>query len=336
MVFPTTDYYLVATKDGYDKYVSPTISVEQEIVKWDFKMIATNTVKEAVKVQSFSADKAIEIVFNHDLKESTIDSNSIYVEDSKNNKVETVLKYDANSKKVTVTPVKSYSVGQNYTLYVTKNLLSTNDKSMDQAVKYKFSIKSSDAATEIINTGKATENNAKKEESLVTEEMVIKKLEEAKASKKIGDYNETYAMAVRLPINKQEYYLDELSKLASEVYTSANNEIINRLQVFAASANLRDYEALIVEINDRIEDTMDRAYFLGELTHWGKELVYTPEVLKSVRLIIDAYSKRTVQSLYDAYDAVETVDNVESRIYLREQLWELAKNIDSLNILYFN
>ena len=38
MVFPTTDYYLVATKDGYEPYKSPTISVELDIVKWDFKM----------------------------------------------------------------------------------------------------------------------------------------------------------------------------------------------------------------------------------------------------------------------------------------------------------
>ncbi|TGE40182.1 cell wall-binding protein [Desulfosporosinus fructosivorans] len=38
MVFPTTDYYIVATKNGYNNYTSPTISVEQDIVKWDFRM----------------------------------------------------------------------------------------------------------------------------------------------------------------------------------------------------------------------------------------------------------------------------------------------------------
>ena len=39
MVYPYTDYYLVVTKDGYHKYISPTISVEEEIVKHDIKMI---------------------------------------------------------------------------------------------------------------------------------------------------------------------------------------------------------------------------------------------------------------------------------------------------------
>lgn len=38
MVFPTTDYYIVSTKDGYEQYTSPTISVEQDIVRWDFEM----------------------------------------------------------------------------------------------------------------------------------------------------------------------------------------------------------------------------------------------------------------------------------------------------------
>jgi len=40
MVFPNSDYYIIATKDGYAEYTSPTISVGQDIVKWDFKMNA--------------------------------------------------------------------------------------------------------------------------------------------------------------------------------------------------------------------------------------------------------------------------------------------------------
>ncbi|MHB1404643.1 MAG: cell wall-binding repeat-containing protein [Desulfitobacteriaceae bacterium] len=43
MVFSTTDYYIVAAKAGYNRYTSPTISVEQEIVTWDFKMNQTTS-----------------------------------------------------------------------------------------------------------------------------------------------------------------------------------------------------------------------------------------------------------------------------------------------------
>ncbi|MDP4146872.1 MAG: SBBP repeat-containing protein, partial [Bacillota bacterium] len=44
MVYPDADYYIVATKDGYDKYTSPTISVGKEIVKYDFKMSPTTNI----------------------------------------------------------------------------------------------------------------------------------------------------------------------------------------------------------------------------------------------------------------------------------------------------
>ena len=38
MVFPNTDYYIVAEKPGYATYTSPTIPVGLAIVNWDFKM----------------------------------------------------------------------------------------------------------------------------------------------------------------------------------------------------------------------------------------------------------------------------------------------------------
>lgn len=43
MVFPTSDYYIVVTKDGYDELKSPTIPVEYDIVSLDFKMNKPDT-----------------------------------------------------------------------------------------------------------------------------------------------------------------------------------------------------------------------------------------------------------------------------------------------------
>lgn len=46
MVYPTSDYYIIAAKDGYNKYISSTISVGNEIVKWNFQMtpVTSNTI----------------------------------------------------------------------------------------------------------------------------------------------------------------------------------------------------------------------------------------------------------------------------------------------------
>ena len=51
MVFPNSDYYIVATKAGYEDFKSPTISVEKEIVKYDIQMIPA---KAAMLVQTGS------------------------------------------------------------------------------------------------------------------------------------------------------------------------------------------------------------------------------------------------------------------------------------------
>ena len=48
MVFPNTDYYITSTKDGYNKYISPTISVEQKMVKWDFKINKVNLTRPVI------------------------------------------------------------------------------------------------------------------------------------------------------------------------------------------------------------------------------------------------------------------------------------------------
>ncbi len=49
MVFPNSDYYVVATKAGYEDFKSPTISVEKEIVKYDMQMTPA---KAAMLVQT--------------------------------------------------------------------------------------------------------------------------------------------------------------------------------------------------------------------------------------------------------------------------------------------
>ena len=51
MVFPNSDYYIVATKAGYEDFKSPTISVEKEIVKYDIQMTPA---KAAMLVQTGS------------------------------------------------------------------------------------------------------------------------------------------------------------------------------------------------------------------------------------------------------------------------------------------
>ena len=58
MVFPNTDYYIVAQKSGYAAYKSPTISVDTAIVNWDFSMAQA---KGGGIMPSEGSDLAVEI-----------------------------------------------------------------------------------------------------------------------------------------------------------------------------------------------------------------------------------------------------------------------------------
>lgn len=70
MVFPNMDYYIKASKAGYQDYTSPTISVEDKIVQWNFKMsqlsgsggsvIVTPPVYESAGVGRIAGDTRID------------------------------------------------------------------------------------------------------------------------------------------------------------------------------------------------------------------------------------------------------------------------------------
>lgn len=62
MVFPNADYYVVAVKDGYDKYVSGTISVNEEIVRHDFKMNKAKAVNQATNQNANSSNTDTKLV----------------------------------------------------------------------------------------------------------------------------------------------------------------------------------------------------------------------------------------------------------------------------------
>jgi uncharacterized repeat protein (TIGR02543 family) len=98
----------------------------------------TNNPPETAKI--FMQDKEFKITFNTDLNEDSITKDSIYVEDSRGNKVNTTLKYSQLTKSVTVIPVEYYNKGESYYLHITDKLLSTNEKFISNQIKYKFII----------------------------------------------------------------------------------------------------------------------------------------------------------------------------------------------------
>lgn len=70
MVFPTTDYYIEASKDGYDTYISDVISVEYEIVRHDFEM---NPLEASMGEGSSNVDSGSEQSEDQSKEENQVD-----------------------------------------------------------------------------------------------------------------------------------------------------------------------------------------------------------------------------------------------------------------------
>ncbi len=71
MVFPYSDYYIVATKEGYNKYTSPTIHVENDIVKFDIGMTPIDKEPGAKIVPSVDDEKVQKDLDTNDITRVT-------------------------------------------------------------------------------------------------------------------------------------------------------------------------------------------------------------------------------------------------------------------------
>ncbi len=96
--------------------------------------------KTTVMQDKVDADKEWHVKFTKAANASTVTKDSVYVTDSKGNKVEVNVRYGSDNILI-VTPVKPYTSGENYYLYITKAVKSIDTSSLLNDLRYKFIIK---------------------------------------------------------------------------------------------------------------------------------------------------------------------------------------------------
>lgn len=121
-------------KDG--RPVSITITVDKFST---FTVIHTNyTVKNTVVRAKQMPDKTWTLKYKEELDASTVNAETIYVLDSKGNKVDVTLKYSNN--RLIIVPKEPYKTKQTYTLCVTSEVKYQSGKSLEEGRKYQFTI----------------------------------------------------------------------------------------------------------------------------------------------------------------------------------------------------
>jgi hypothetical protein len=166
----------------------------------------------------------------------------------------------------------------------------------------------------VMPVAKAEPNNA---ENLV---------EQAVKYKSFYYYNEAYSLIMQMSDESQKNIL--LTKLASISSAAWNDDIKNiykMLQDLVNTASGKIYDDIQTTINVANIQQIDKDYLLGEVTSWGKRLVWTEDYSEGVSCLIDAWSNISRESITKAENAINNIKNQYSKDYLLYELTKLKK-----------
>lgn len=96
--------------------------------------------KTTIMKDSVAKDKEWNIKFTKPADSSTITKDTVYVVDSKGNKVDVKISYGLDNI-LKVVPISSYIAGETYYLYITKNVKAKDKTSLVNGLRYQFTIK---------------------------------------------------------------------------------------------------------------------------------------------------------------------------------------------------
>ncbi|WMJ89951.1 X2-like carbohydrate binding domain-containing protein [Anaerocolumna sp. MB42-C2] len=104
-----------------------------------FTLVQTSfTGTEKVLKNKQKPDKVLKVKLSSEIAPKSITEDTVYVLDSRGNKVEETLKCNGNT--ITIEPVNKYKSGETYTLFITENVLYKSGKAIENGRKYRFTI----------------------------------------------------------------------------------------------------------------------------------------------------------------------------------------------------
>lgn len=155
-------------------------------------------------------------------------------------------------------------------------------------------------------------------------------LQEALKEKTFYHYNMAYYEINKLSNETEKTaLLGKLSTIGTEVWTKDIKAINARIDEMVKTASGKTYDELEAQINKSDLHYLDRHYLLGELTSWGRQLVWTPDYKVGVQSIIDAWTNMNYTNIEKAQAEIDKVANQYSKNYLLIEL-------DSIRNSYYN
>lgn len=161
-------------------------------------------------------------------------------------------------------------------------------------------------------------------------------VEEALKEKNFYSYNMAYFEISKLKDENQKAELsNKLLTIADIVWSSDIKELNAILQAMVKTSSGRIYDELEAKIKASNIVQIDKEYLLGELTSWGRKLVWTQDYAAGVDSIINAWTSNTDENITKAEEIVKKVQNTYSREYLEEELSGAKKKFYSNEVNFF-
>jgi hypothetical protein len=158
-------------------------------------------------------------------------------------------------------------------------------------------------------------------------------LNQALTQKTFYSYNRAYNEISKIQDpDKQNPLMWKLAALQSEVWTEDVKKYVALLNELQKSGSGKIYDELVNQIQMANMKDIDKSYLFGEISSWGKKLVWTEDYSTAVNTLMNAWSKQDLDSISKAEVAITNVKNQYSKKYLSDQLMPLRYKIESINI----
>lgn len=165
---------------------------------------------------------------------------------------------------------------------------------------------------------------------------VKKYLDQALKEKSFYHYNIAYNEIMKIKDESvRNNYIVNLAAIINDVWSEDIKYINNLLKSVVDTGSGRVYaeaESYMYKANIK---AIDRDYLLGELTSWGKDLVWTEEYKVAMDALSNAWTNKDKASITQAENLINKMYNKYSKDYLNEELANLKNSLvlDNINIL---
>lgn len=134
-------------------------------------------------------------------------------------------------------------------------------------------------------------------------------------------FNVAYAKVSAMEETTEKYQLlEKLTAIQGIVWTEEINKSLSMLTELTKTASAKEYAQIENYVVNSKMNEWDKGYLLGELTSWGKKLVWTDDYIRAVSALGDAYTRKDIVSLQNAEKIILQINNSYSKDYLLEEL----------------